>query len=447
VIKNIEIETTRKELTHLSGLIFFEDLIKRLNLVNRLAEFLPRHIAKKKLLPKEKFFTGVMAFISGADCIEDLSDLRNEHLFFQMTGGMASSTMRTFLGKFKLKHFEKLQNFLPKVAYELRQKMFSKDKKIIITMDATPHEQYGQYMEGVEWDYKSRWCLSSQNAFDERGFCYGWNLMNGGAHSNTGAVDMIERIFKSIPKDRQRYFRADSAYGSHKIYNSLINLGVHFGICLKENVWSVILKKSEFKMKWTKTRIRFFESSKCQVASTIYAPKDLKGRNFLRVVFIRAKKKVITKEDKRHYRYYAIITDMTSAQMSDEEVIKFYRGRANAENFIKDLKYGMDFKHFPCQSLSKNKAWGFMGVFAYNLMRFSSFLIDPRGCFLKRVRRKMVYLAAEIRKGQRKIKLRFSKNVFKEVKRLKEKLHLNFCSQGCYRSSWDRGYSPPDFAL
>jgi len=79
--------------------------------------------------------------------------------------------------------------------------MFSKADSVTISMDATPHEQFGQYMEGVEWDYKNRWCYSSQNAFDEKGFCYGWNLMKGSSHSSTGAVEMLERIFRGIPKN------------------------------------------------------------------------------------------------------------------------------------------------------------------------------------------------------------------------------------------------------
>ena len=417
-MKLIKIESTRKELTHLSGLNFFNDLINRLNLVNRLGEILPKAKRIRSLKPKEKFLCGIFAFIAGADCIDDLGLLRRDYLYSEMTaGGVAPSTMRSFLGSFKLKYFERLQSFLPTLALELREKYFPKDQDVVITMDATPHEQFGEYMEGVDWCYNKKRGYVSQNAFDQYGFCYGWNLMTGNSHSHKGAVEMIERIFANVPKEKKRYFRADSAYGSHKVYNSLIGLGVNFGICLSENVWGPLLSKRDFKIKWTRTKLRFFESTHCQIGSTIYAPKNLRGRSFLRVVYFRAKKKVITKQDKRHFNYYAIITDMSEKELSDEGVIKFYRGRSNAENFIKDLKYGMDFKHFPCQSMNKNKAWGFMGIVAYNLMRFASFTIDKRGCFLKKVRTNLVFIASEIRKGQRKIRLRFSDNIFKEVTR------------------------------
>lgn len=432
----IEFETTRKDLSHLTGLTFFTNLINRLNLEGALGKILPQMGHKAILKTKEKFIAGMLGFIAGADCIDDLDSLKQDPLFSSLThGGIAPSTMRKFMGRFELKHFERLQDLLPQVAYQLRTMLLGNSSTITITMDATPHEQHGEYMEGVDWCYNKKKGYITQNAFDDKGFCYGWNLMSGNSHSHNGAVEMIERVFKHIPKNLKRYFRADSAYGSHKVYNSLINLGVHFGICLSENVWGALLDRNEFKMKWSKTRIRFFDSNKCQIASTIYSPKNLKGRSFLRVVYIRAPKEVITKEDKRHYRYYAIITDLPESEMSNEEVIQFYRGRANAENHIKDLKNGMDFKHFPCQSMNKNKACGFMGIYAYNLMRYASFAISPQGCFLKRVRTKLVYIAAELRRGQKKIKLRVTTHIYQEVTRLKEKLHSKHCTHGLYRLS------------
>ncbi len=73
-------------------------------------------------------------FIAGADCIDDLDSLKRDYLFSEMTdGGVAPSTMRSFLGAFKLKYFERLQNFLPVLAMELREKLFPKDEHVIIT--------------------------------------------------------------------------------------------------------------------------------------------------------------------------------------------------------------------------------------------------------------------------------------------------------------------------
>lgn len=445
--KDISIESTRKDLTALSGLIFFKQLIARLNLENRLAAVLPRKSRGRGKSPKSYFTTGMLGMIAGAECVDDHLDLREESFFCELTdGGAAPATLRRFMGTLKLKYFEKLQDLLPTIAWELRS-LYQKRDSITISMDATIHQQHGQKMEGVDWCYNKSWGYTSQNAFDEYGFCYGWNLMTGNSHSNTGAVEMIERIFTKIPTDQKRYFRADSAYGSHKIYNALIGHNVGFAICQIAIVWEKLINEYGHRITWLKTRMRFFDSPHCQIGSLPYKPKNLKGSSVLRVVFIRAKKKIVKSEDKYSFDYYAIGTNMRVDEMSDEQVVQFYRGRANAENFIKDLKYGLDFKHFPCQAMNKNKTWGFMGVFAYNLMRFSSFIIDKRGCYLKRVRNKMVFLAAELKRGQRKIKLRMTKTIYQEVKRLTEMIELKFCSPGRYRSVGPPQAPPSDFAL
>lgn len=303
-------------------------------------------------------------------------------------------------------------------------------------MDATPHKQFAEYMEGVEYNYKNIKGLDSQNCFDQYGFCYGWDLRPGNTHSATGATEMLERILPQIKGRKEIYFRADSAYSTKAIYNSLLNHNVRFAICMKENSWGKLVDLYEFSMKWKKTKVRFFESNKCQISSCL-APMNLADRKFLRVVFIRVRKTSAqikkektenpNKQKIRHYRYYAIATNISQHEMTDAEIINFYRKRANVENHIKDLKYGMDFLHFPCRSLRANNAWGLMGIFAYNLMRFSSFIIAPQaGCFLKRVRTQMVKLPCEITRHARKITLKFTDYFFKEVKLFQKQIRIYF---------------------
>ena len=71
----------------------------------------------------------------------------------------------------------------------------------------------------------------------------------------------------------------------------------------------------------------------------------------MRVVFIRTKKKDIKAGDNHPYDYYAIVTNMGESEMTNEQIIRFHRKRSQVEKNNKDLKDGMDFYHFPCQSL------------------------------------------------------------------------------------------------
>jgi len=190
---------------------------------------------------------------------------------------------------------------------------------------------------------------------------------------------------------------------------------VNFVIALKENSWRPLLEKNKYSIKWEKTKLKFFDCDNCQIASSPYLVSDLYGgRSYLRVVFIRGKK---SNEDP--INYYAMVTSMSEMEMKDDKIIEFYRDRSNAENYIKDMKYGLDFKHFSCRKLNKNRAWGIMGVFAYNLLRYAAWKLFPStGCFIQTTRKKMVFLACEVVSHARVTKLRFSKNFYKEVHRL-----------------------------
>jgi hypothetical protein len=189
-------------------------------------------------------------------------------------------------------------------------------------------------------------------------------------------------------------------------------------------VWGSILKKYGNKITWRKTRIKFFDSEKCELGSCLYPLKGLaEKRSHLRVVFIRAKKKKIEIGDNHPYHYYAIVTDMDSAEMNNEHIIRFYRKRAIVENNIKDLKQGMDFYHFPCQSMQANNVWGLMGIMAYNLMRTVSFTISKNGCYVNTVRRKVVLMTGEFIKSARYLEIRLMDYLHREV----EKLRMILC--------------------
>lgn len=417
---SIKITSNAKTLSSFSGLHLFSDLMSKFDLNALLGPFLPEKSRKRGFSSFQKLYSGILGFIAGAECLDDFDCMGQDPLFETLTNSPSSITMGNFLRKFSTRQIQQIQNLLPSLALRMRLWLEPKLYKIEFRMDGTLHEQYGEKMEGVEWNYKNFRSLSSQNLFDDKGLCYGFALRNGAAHSSSGAVEMMENAFKVIPKSIQKFYVADTAYANENIYNCLLNNDVNFAICLPEIVWGSILKNYGNKITWHKTRIRFFDSNKCEVGDIIYPKKGLSmGRKFLRVVFIRTiNKKAVPGENP--YKVYAIVTNMSHAEMTNENVIQFYRKRAQVENNIKDLKNGMDFHHFPCQSLKANHAWGLIGIIAYNLMRMTSFTIYPRtGCFIRTTRRRLVTLAGEIIKHARSIEIRMMDYLAKEVNRLK----------------------------
>lgn len=418
---SIKVTSNAKTLSSYSGLHLFSDMISKFEIQALIGAFLPKKQRDRGFTSFQKLYSGILGFIAGAECLDDFDWLAHDPLFHELTDSPSSITMGKFLRSFSPRQVQQIQYLLPALALKMRLWLDPTLYKITFRMDSSDHEQHGWKMEGVDYGYRKVRCLNSQNIFDDKGLCYGFDLRKGNTYSGKGAVEMMENTFRFVPKSIQKFFVADSAYGSLAIYNCLLNNNVNFAICLKENVWEPQLEKCKNKITWHKTKLRFFNSDKCEIGSAIYSLKGLAmGKTFFRVVFIRTKKKDIKAGDNHPYDYYAIVTNMSESEMANEQVIRFYRKRSQVENNIKDLKSGMDFYHFPCQSLKANNAWGLIGILAYNLMRMTSFTLFPKtGCFVKTTRRKLVTLAGEIIKHARSIEIKMMDYLAKEVNRLK----------------------------
>ena len=433
-VNPIFLKKTNKALSANAGLIFLNQLIEQLDLESKLSNFLPVKKKERGITSFTKFKPGLLSFAAGSDCLDDFDELREEVLYKELCyGGISSRAMGDFLRSFSAISLENLSDELGGIALNLRLRTHPDDLDFILTMDSTPHEQTGQKMEGVKWNYKNLWCLDSQNAYDQFGYSYGFDLRPGNTFSAEGSEVMIRQVFKKIPKKMKRYFRADSAYGRVSVYNELINANAKFAIVLRENLGRHVRKMllNQHSMKWSKTRTVFFESNECETACGVYPIANLAGgRTYLRVVFIRAKIKgvqlnFLENPSEDGYQYYSIITNMDRSEKSDDGIIDFYRGRANAENFIREQKNGYDFHHFPCKKLSANKAYGLIGTIAYNLMRNLSFYLVKGGCFAKKVRNKLIKLPCQVVRHARRLTVQVAPRTLEVMEKILQNMKNN----------------------
>ncbi len=81
-------------------------------------------------------------------------------------------------------------------------------------------------------------------------------------------------------------------------------------------------------------------------------------------------------EQYRNYRYSAYVT---SLKMSQTDVWRLYRGRGNAENYIKELKYDFGFESFNLRGFYATEAALTFAMIAYNLMSlFKQFVLQEK---------------------------------------------------------------------
>ena len=434
-----------------SGLILFDQLWKTLNLKNRIRRLLPvkkRNRGQKQI---DKFKSILFSFAAGNDCISDLDDLRDDALFRDLVDGLTHSrTAGDFLFGFQRRHIEKIQEVLLETTFFLRMAI-NQEKKFILSMDSTPHKQCGKKMEKLGLNYKGIWGFDSQNAYDQFGFSYLFDLRPGNTWSGSEAERWIHQIFSRCPDWMERYFRADSGYGKQSVFAALKAANVKYTIVLKENIGRYVRKKNLDHLVWKKTAIEFFNSNKCEMAMGLYPLQNLGN---LRVVFIRKKKSddeikkqldLLKKYDSEEddYEYYSIITNIDALEMSGEQIIEFYRGRANCENFIREQKYNFDFLHFPCKKFEANQAWGLIGTFAHNMTRFISFCLPQKikrvrgkddvvrtvtqlGYFAKKIRSTVINLPCQVVRSARRIKLKLNPNHKEVLEKLMTNIQVVF---------------------
>ncbi len=78
----------------------------------------------------------------------------------------------------------------------------------------------------------------------------------------------------------------------------------------------------------------------------------------------------------KNYRYSAYVTNMKYAPA---EIWRLYRGRANAENQIKELKYDFGFDSFNLNDFYATEAALTFAMIAYNLMSlFRTFVLKKK---------------------------------------------------------------------
>lgn len=393
---NIKLQTTKKSLSAHSGIYLLHRMYDLLGIKNN---------------PKFKFL--LFCFYGGLTCLDDVNIFRNENAFSKTLKTFAPQTIHKYLAGFTNRKLEVLEDFLITLNFRIISIFYPDEKEFILDMDGTYHVQRGLKMEGVAWNYKDQWCLSSQNAYDQHGLSYAMRVRKGSAHSSVGSTELINKIFTQVPSKLKRFFRGDSAYFSVDNVNALFNKNVSFAIPVSSTITKSQLEKNN--VTWHKCKsLKFFKSDECELAEGRYKLEGLNENvKDIRIVFLRVP--IDQRQDQidlffdEEYRYYSIVTNISLNDKNSLELFKFYSKRANCENFIREQKYGFDFLHFPSRSLTKNQAYGLIGTFAYNFSRVISTLDKTGNHFIKQLRLKTYNLGCLVTKHARSVRFIMNK--------------------------------------
>ena len=437
-------KVTKQRLTSAGGLQLLLEAFDKSKLKEPFSAALPERKSSRSQGAYRLGLIQLASFLRGHDCLADLEEFRNDPMLSEVMLGetVAPRTMGDFLRDFDVEQLSKFNLFLATQAKSYRvqlEKMLKKQFKPSLAphlrIDSTSHVQHGSKMEGLAYNYKDEWCLDSQVIFDELGFCWDLELRPGNTKSGVGAEAQISRAFASYRFSDEKYLSADSAYCNQEVMKTCIRLGVLFTITANQATtgWENHIPEIVKWEPWIYTeeevdlaRERGIRLPEVELGRFYWQPSWSES---LRLPVVVKRQKYEAEEQMRLglgiYKYYGIVTNHALLEWTLQEVVEHHNKRGDAENFIREEKYGYDLKHFPCQELKANHAFGLLAMCAHNLLRWVSIHDHPsRPRFAKGFRRKFIDIPAIVVSHARQLVLRVSEAALQEVNRIREALEL-----------------------
>jgi hypothetical protein len=437
-------QITNKRLTAAAGLGTLVEAFDQSPLKKPFAIALPERSSPRSQGAYRLGLIQLASFMRGHDCLADLEEFRKDPMLFEIMKGetVAPRTMGDFLRDFEDRNLAGLNSFLSQQAKAYRaqlEKMLKKQFKPSLAphlrIDSTSHVQHGLKMEGLAYNYKDEWCLDSQVIFDELGLCWDMELRSGNTKSGVGASEQIKRALSSYKFTDEKYLSADAAFCNQETIKTCIHLGVLLTITANQATtgWEDHIAEIG---KW-EAYVYPQEERELALAKGITLPTVELGRFYwqpswsesLRLPVVVKRQKYDAEEQmvlgQGEYKYYGIVTNHPLLEWSLQEVLEHHNKRGDAENFIREEKYGYDLKHFPCLEIKANHAFGLIAMAAHNVLRWVAIHDNPsRPSFAKGLRRKFVHIPAIVVSHARLLVLRVSEAALKEVNRLREALEL-----------------------
>lgn len=239
-------------------------------------------------------------------------------------------------------------------------------------------------------------------------------LRSGNTSSSEGFVPFLEDTFQKLKNKSISLLRLDSGFYDKEVFEYLEQKEKPINYIVAARFYEPIQRIIANKQAWLVID-EGIEISELQYQSPLWG----KSR---RMIVVRQRIKDRPKaagktlrlfadeEYFRQYRYSAYITNLT---LSPADVWRLYRGRGDAENRIKELKYDFGFDSFNMQSFFGTEAALIFAMLAYNLMAlFRQFILGSKVQHtLSTLRYKTFAIGAYFKKENNRYILKLSLNM------------------------------------
>lgn len=397
----IEFRADDPSLTPYAGLAISGELARAVRLVELIdaelaaaARVTPVKARRRGLSPGEVTVAIVEAQLAGAECFDDLEDVRADlaGAALRAVGQTPSApTARQLAYRFRLSHVRAIERAAARCGNELDRRLGREaTEDVTFDLDATETKVFGRRKRGAG---RSRHGHLAYNSYvvswAQRGRAMTSELKGGNQARITApeADRMIARAERFLPAEHgQITVRGDNGFYSAELMMRLRKRGMRFTLSATRTslMWSKLAEIANDA--WQDA----IEMRGAQVAELQFTPDGWKHeplRLIVRRVPVTAaellagspkarRRKTIPPEQLQMvldgqldstFAYSFIVTDIPAAEKATEPVERFHRQRAQIEERFKDAKLGQALRHLPSGDLNANRLWLCCALLAVNI--------------------------------------------------------------------------------
>jgi hypothetical protein len=366
----IKIGFTDKEITPWGGISLMHQMMKKLSVNEMLQNIcLPEQGSNRGYSPEQLILHYWLGIWCGASCFEQLEVTRQDEVIKQLFGWDRMAGSKAFH-----RYFNKFNQTINQQVFDNLYQWFFQNLKFdnyTVDFDSTIMTRYGD-QQGAKKGYnprkpgrKSHHPLMAFVA-DCRMIANFW-LRSGDSYTTNNFLSFLHDTLSKIGDKTVGLIRADSGFYSKEIFDHLENQTLNYIIAAK--FYYPIKRKLANHKTWLKL------DDGLEIAETTYQAQDWDEPRRLIMVRqeINKRPKAVGKQLRlfeeegifKNYRYSCFITNLN---LPSKIVYDSYRGRADCENRIKEVKYDFGAESFNLKDFWATEAALNFVMMAYNLM-------------------------------------------------------------------------------
>ncbi len=412
----LKVEFSGKNMTPYGGFGLFRKFVRKLGIEKVLDKASSNHIPEGKYTMGRKVMALVHGLVCGLERPSDTELLKRDKVFQSVVGYEdypGQSTFSRFLKAFSVGEARQIADQGVQVLLRVRHN-FRGWFKLTLDLDSHVKTVYGnQQRAKVGYNPKKPGRKSYHPLFcfigETRDFLLG-RFRPGNTNSSSGAIEFLKTCLALIPKwVMQLYVRADSGFYCFEFLWFLEKVRIKYAVAVRL-YHALQLKLCGLDYRPIGGGVEVAEFEHCLT----------KGKKTLRCRMIVIREEV--KEGKPHkkllrlfelkgYSYQVIVTNISKE--APEDIWRFYNGRANVENMIKEAGMGFGLEVSPSHHYGGNAAYFQIGMLTYNLMNWFKELAlaqNQKKAMIKWIRTHFLLIAGKLVRTGGYLILKLSQN-------------------------------------